>query len=84
MNVDYRRKRILAFLDPWKIRPTRGFQIIQSWIAFGTGGLFGNGLGEGKQKLFFLPEAHTDFIFSVSAKSSVSSGCWSSAPCSWC
>jgi cell division protein FtsW len=65
MNVDYRRRRILAFLDPWEDPTTTGFQIIQSWIAFGTGGLFGNGLGEGKQKLFYLPEAHTDFIFSV-------------------
>jgi cell division protein FtsW len=65
MNVDYRRKRILAFLNPWEDPTNTGFQIIQSWIAFGTGGLFGNGLGEGKQKLFFLPEAHTDFIFSV-------------------
>jgi len=42
-----------------------GFQIIQSFIAFGTGGVFGQGLGNGKQKLFYLPEAHTDFIFSV-------------------
>ncbi|HXV20593.1 MAG TPA: putative lipid II flippase FtsW [Desulfuromonadales bacterium] len=65
MNVAYRRKRILAFLDPWEDPTNTGFQIIQSWIAFGTGGLFGNGLGEGKQKLFYLPEAHTDFIFSV-------------------
>lgn len=65
MNVDYRRKRILAFLDPWQDPTNSGFQIIQSWIAFGTGGWFGTGLGEGKQKLFFLPEAHTDFIFSV-------------------
>ena len=65
MHVDYRRKRILAFLNPWEDPTNTGFQIIQSWIAFGTGGLFGNGLGEGKQKLFFLPEAHTDFIFSV-------------------
>ncbi|BCR03961.1 putative lipid II flippase FtsW [Desulfuromonas versatilis] len=65
MNVDYRRKRILAFLNPWEDPTNTGFQIIQSWIAFGTGGLFGNGLGEGKQKLFFLPEAHTDFIFAV-------------------
>jgi len=65
MNVAYRRKRILAFLDPWKDPTNTGFQIIQSWIAFGTGGLFGKGLGEGQQKLFFLPEAHTDFIFSV-------------------
>jgi cell division protein FtsW len=65
MNVTYRRKRILAFLNPWEDPTNTGFQIIQSWIAFGTGGLFGNGLGEGKQKLFYLPEAHTDFIFSV-------------------
>lgn len=65
MNVDYRRRRILAFLNPWEDPTDTGFQIIQSWIAFGTGGLFGNGLGEGKQKLFYLPEAHTDFIFSV-------------------
>jgi cell division protein FtsW len=65
MNVDYRRKRILAFLNPWEDPTNTGFQIIQSWIAFGSGGVFGNGLGEGKQKLFYLPEAHTDFIFSV-------------------
>ena len=65
MNVDYRRKRILSFLNPWEDPTNTGFQIIQSWIAFGTGGWFGNGLGEGKQKLFYLPEAHTDFIFSV-------------------
>ncbi len=65
MSVDYRRRRILAFLNPWEDPSNSGFQIIQSWIAFGTGGLVGNGLGEGKQKLFFLPEAHTDFIFSV-------------------
>lgn len=61
----YRLKRIMIYLDPWQDPTGGGFQIIQSWIAFGTGGLFGNGLGEGKQKLFYLPEAHTDFIFSV-------------------
>lgn len=65
MNVDYRRRRILAFLNPWEDPSNTGFQIIQSWIAFGSGGAMGNGLGESKQKLFFLPEAHTDFIFSV-------------------
>lgn len=65
MNVAYRRRRILAFLHPWEDPTRTGFQIIQSWIGFGTGGLLGSGLGEGKQKLFFLPEAHTDFIFSV-------------------
>lgn len=65
MNVDYRRKRILAFLQPWDDPTGSGFQIIQSWLAFGTGGIVGQGLGEGKQKLFYLPEAHTDFILSV-------------------
>jgi cell division protein FtsW len=65
MDVDYRRRRILAFLNPWEDPSNSGFQIIQSWIAFGTGGIFGNGLGEGKQKLFYLPAAHTDFVFSV-------------------
>lgn len=65
MNVDYRRRRIMAFLNPWEDPSNTGFQIIQSWIAFGSGGAFGKGLGESKQKLFYLPEAHTDFIFSV-------------------
>ncbi len=65
MHVDYRRRRIMAFLDPWEDPTNTGFQIIQSWIAVGTGGIFGQGLGEGKQKFFYLPEAHTDFIFSV-------------------
>ncbi len=65
MNVDYRRRRIMAFLNPWQDPTNTGFQIIQSWLAFGTGGIFGQGLGEGKQKLFYLPEAHTDFILSV-------------------
>ncbi len=55
----------MAFLNPWEDPSNTGFQIIQSWIAVGTGGIFGLGLGEGKQKLFYLPEAHTDFIFSV-------------------
>lgn len=65
MHKAYRLKRVLVYLDPWQDPTGDGFQIIQSWIAFGTGGLVGNGLGEGKQKLFYLPEAHTDFIFSV-------------------
>jgi cell division protein FtsW len=58
-------RRITAFLDPWQDPTDAGFQIIQSWLALGTGGIFGQGLGEGKQKLFYLPEAHTDFILSV-------------------
>jgi len=65
MNVDYRRQRVMAFLNPWDDPSNSGFQIIQSWIAFGSGGALGKGLGESKQKLFYLPEAHTDFIFSV-------------------
>ncbi len=65
MGEGYRRRRIMAFLDPWKDRADSGFQIIQSWLAFGNGGIVGQGLGEGKQKLFYLPEAHTDFILSV-------------------
>jgi len=64
-NVEYRRKRILAFLNPWEHQWDSGFQIIQSYVAFNSGGLTGSGLGQGKQKLFYLPAAHTDFIFSV-------------------
>ena len=61
----YRVKRVLAFLNPWEDPLNSGFQIIQSYIALGTGGWFGKGLGESHQKLFFLPDAHTDFIFAV-------------------
>lgn len=64
-SVDYRRQRILAFLDPWTHIADSGFQIIQSYVGFNVGGLWGTGLGQGKQKLFFLPAAHTDFILSV-------------------
>ena len=64
-SMPYRRARIFSFLDPWADPMGKGFQIIQSQIAFGLGGLFGQGLGQGKQKLFYLPAAHTDFIFSV-------------------
>ena len=61
----YRLKRIVTFLDPWKDPQGAGFQLTQSFIAFGSGGLQGIGLGESKQKLAFLPEVHTDFIFSL-------------------
>jgi cell division protein FtsW len=61
----YRRARILAFLNPWEDPLGRGFQIIQSLISVGTGGITGLGYMEGKQKLFYLPEAHTDFIYAV-------------------
>ncbi|WHZ23235.1 MAG: peptidoglycan glycosyltransferase FtsW [Nitrospira sp.] len=61
----YRLKRLLMFLDPSKDPSGAGFQITQSFLAFGSGGAFGVGLGEGKQKLFFLPEAHTDFVLAL-------------------
>ncbi|HEV8586353.1 MAG TPA: putative lipid II flippase FtsW [Methylomirabilota bacterium] len=61
----YRMRRITAFVDPWSDPRGSGFQIIQSWLALGNGGLVGQGIGGSKQKLFYLPEAHTDFIFAV-------------------
>ena len=61
----YRLKRILAFIDPWKDSQGTGYQLIQSFYAFGRGWITGVGLGSSKQKLYFLPEAHTDFIFSL-------------------
>lgn len=61
----YRLKRVLSFINPWEDRLGSGFQIIQSFLAFSEGGFWGKGLGAGQQKLFYLPEAHTDFIFSV-------------------
>jgi cell division protein FtsW len=64
----YRLRRITTFVDPWADPRGGGFQIIQSWLALGSGGLFGRGIGESKQKLFYLPESHTDFIFAVIAE----------------
>lgn len=64
-SIPYRRMRILAFLNPWSDPKGSGFQIIQSQIALGSGGIFGTGLGHSRQKLFYLPAAHTDFIFSI-------------------
>src|SRR5207249_2236232 len=65
MGSAYRRRRTLAFLNPWDDPLGDGFQIIQSLIAVGTGGVWGRGLMNGVQKLFYLPEPHTDFIYSV-------------------
>lgn len=65
MARDFRVQRIKAFLDPWKEYSGSGFQLVQSYVAFGDGGFFGTGLGAGKSKLFFLPESHTDFILAV-------------------
>jgi cell division protein FtsW len=61
----YRRTRLTIFLDPWKDMLGCGYQIVQSMVAFATGGFFGSGLGSGTQKLFYLPAPHTDFILSV-------------------
>ncbi len=61
----YRMRRVVTFLDPWSDRTGAGFQLVQSFIALGSGGIAGVGLGQSKQKLFYLPEAHTDFIFSI-------------------
>jgi cell division protein FtsW len=65
MGSDYRRRRLFAFLNPWEDPLGDGFQIIQSLIAVGTGGVSGRGLMNGVQKLFYLPEPHTDFIYAV-------------------
>jgi cell division protein FtsW len=65
MSAQYRRDRITAFLDPWADQQGTGFQLIQSLIAVGTGGVTGKGLMAGVQKLFYLPEPHTDFIYAV-------------------
>ena len=63
--ADYRAERFIAFLDPWKYPTDQGYQTIQSLYALGSGGLFGMGLGRSRQKFFYLPEQHTDFIFAI-------------------
>jgi cell division protein FtsW len=68
VNAQYRIKRIMSFWDPWQYQADEGYQIIHSLMAFGTGGIWGTGIGKGYQKLFYLPEPHTDFIFSVIAE----------------
>jgi cell division protein FtsW len=65
MSAEYRWKRLLGFIDPWQYPADEGYQIVHSLMAFGTGGIWGAGIGKGYQKLFYLPEPHTDFIFSV-------------------
>ena len=64
----YRRERLLSFLNPWDDAQNTGFQSVQALIAMGSGGIFGKGLGQGVQKINFLPEAHTDMIFAVIAE----------------
>jgi cell division protein FtsW len=65
LSEGYRSRRWLGWLNPWQYPADEGYQIIHSLMAFGTGGLWGAGIGKGYQKLFYLPEPHTDFIFSV-------------------
>jgi cell division protein FtsW len=68
VQAEYRMHRVLAFLDPWDDPQGIGFQIIHSFMAFGSGGLFGTGIGNSKQKLFYLPEPHTDFALSIAGE----------------
>ncbi|MCB0324039.1 MAG: putative lipid II flippase FtsW [Bdellovibrionales bacterium] len=68
LTSPYRMRRLLAFLDPFQDASASGYQLIQSLIAVGSGGMSGAGLGAGKQKLFYLPAAHTDFIYAVIAE----------------
>lgn len=70
MFKSYRMDRLKVFLNPWSDPGNKGFQIIQSLLSFGSGGAFGVGIGDGMQKLFYLPEPHTDFILSVIAEES--------------
>jgi cell division protein FtsW len=65
LSADYRVKRLMSFLNPWEYPTSEGYQTIHSLMAFGSGGIWGAGIGKSLQKLFYLPEPHTDFIFSV-------------------
>lgn len=68
LTQPYRLKRVVSYLDPWKDQFDSGYQLTQSLIAFGRGDWAGTGLGNSVQKLFYLPEAHTDFIFAIIAE----------------
>jgi len=65
LSTPYRRARVMTFLDPWQDPMGKGFQVLQSMLGLHNGSFFGVGLGNGKEKLFYLPEAHNDFIFAV-------------------
>lgn len=64
-HVSYRRQRFLAFLDPWKDAKGTGYQLVQSLLALGSGGLWGKGAGESTIKMYYMPETQTDFIFPI-------------------
>src|SRR5690606_27529883 len=65
LTEPYRMRRLMAFIDPWADKMDSGWNVIQSLLAIGSGGLFGLGLGEGRQKYLYVPEQHTDFIFAI-------------------
>src|SRR4029434_6594456 len=65
LSACYRRDRLMTFLDPWDHAAGAGFQAVQGQIALGSGGLFGRGIGQSWQKIFYVPEAHTDFILAI-------------------
>ncbi|MBR6504118.1 MAG: putative lipid II flippase FtsW [Clostridia bacterium] len=75
LGEEFRLKRITTFLDPWQDKQGAGWQVIQSLYAIGSGGLFGVGLGESKQKYLYIPEPHNDFIFAVLAEELGFLGC---------
>jgi len=75
-KAEYRLRRLMTFLDPWSDASGSGFHVIQSLIAFGSGQVWGRGLGESRQKLFYLPEAHTDFVYSVIGEELGLLGAW--------
>lgn len=68
IGTPFRLRRVLSYFDPWAYRSSSGYQVIEALIAIGSGGIWGVGLGHSKQKLFFLPESHTDFIFAILAE----------------
>ncbi len=68
LSAPYRMQRIMTYLDPWKDPQNSGFQIIQSYLAFANGSIWGQGIGKSIEKLFYLPESYNDFIFSVIAE----------------
>ena len=93
LSADYRRARLTTFLDPWDHAGDAGFQAVQGQIALGSGGLFGRGLGQSVQKIFYLPEAHTDFILAIigeelgrrraCSRCSSSTACSPTPGCAW-
>lgn len=68
ISAPYRIKRLLSFMDPWSHQDAESYQLVHSLMAISSGGWFGSGLGESMEKLFYLPEAHTDFLFAVLAE----------------